>query len=61
MGGQIERITEEAEHLAETSASLRALVARFRLDAGSDALVTRRRADDWAPTQPAPRSHRKAS
>jgi methyl-accepting chemotaxis protein len=60
MGGQIERIAEEAEQLAETSASLRALVARFRLD-NQDAVVARRRSDDWAPAEAPAGSRRKAS
>jgi methyl-accepting chemotaxis protein len=63
MGGQIERIAEEAEQLAETSASLRALVARFRLDAAESThgVVARRRADDWAPTEAPAEARRKAS
>ncbi|MFN8637855.1 MAG: methyl-accepting chemotaxis protein, partial [Chloroflexota bacterium] len=64
MGGQIQRIAEEAEQLAQTSASLRSLVAHFRLDAAPDAkgaVVERRRSGDWSATAPAPQARRKAS
>jgi methyl-accepting chemotaxis protein len=37
IGEQVRRITEEAEQLAETSASLRAMVARFRLEGDAPA------------------------
>jgi methyl-accepting chemotaxis protein len=40
MSGQIQRITDEAEQLAETSASLRALVARFRLEVEAPVVAT---------------------
>ena len=60
MSGQIERIAEEAEQPAGTSASLRALVARSRLEAGTGVPVARRRADDWAPAPSEPRARRKA-
>jgi methyl-accepting chemotaxis protein len=50
MSDQITRIAEEAEQLAGTSASLRALVARFRLD-GAVAVTApaayRGQSDDW--------------
>jgi hypothetical protein len=60
MSGQIQRITGEAGQLAETSASLRALVARFRLDTVAP-VVERRQSHDWAPAPAAPRAQRKAS
>jgi methyl-accepting chemotaxis protein len=59
MSDQIQRVTEEAEQLAETSASLRSLVARFQLEA-VPAVVERRRSDDWSPAQAAPKGRRKA-
>ena len=57
MSGQIERIAEEAEHLATTSESLRALVAQFRLGKdASPAVLARTHAEE-----PAPKRVRRAS
>jgi methyl-accepting chemotaxis protein len=59
MNDQISQIAEEAEQLASTSETLRSLVARFRLEVGSDEPVARRRSDDWAPAS-APKTRRVA-
>ncbi|HLH24226.1 MAG TPA: methyl-accepting chemotaxis protein [Chloroflexota bacterium] len=54
MSAQVEEMTAQAVELSGTADHLRALVARFRLEADTPAgeLVPRRRADDWS--HPAP-------
>ncbi len=63
MSEQIEAMYAQAEELASTAEQLRLIVGRFRFEAGRSAasrgaasqVVTRRRADDWQPAEPATR------
>jgi methyl-accepting chemotaxis protein len=47
MSAQVEEMNAQAEELAATADQLKALVARFQLEATPNAVVGRRRADDW--------------
>jgi len=62
MSAQVEEMNAQAEELAATAEQLKSLVARFRIDenAGTGAVVTRRRTDDWS-ASPRPSSARRAS
>ena len=53
MSAQVEEMTAQAEELAATAEQLKALVARFRIEDTTAAVVTRRRSSDWAPGRPA--------
>ncbi len=52
MSAQVEEMNAQAEELAATAEQLQGLVAKFRLDDGAQAVVTRRRADDWGTKRP---------
>jgi len=48
MSAQVEEMNAQAEELAATADQLKQLVARFRIEDTADAVIARRRNDDWA-------------
>ena len=60
MSAQVEEMNAQAEELAATAEQLKSLVARFKIEDGAAAVVTRRRSADWAPAS-SPATIRRAS